>query len=69
MYRLVGGPEPPQALSDAIAGLQPLVGEYAESNRHCDQDLGAGMLLWHASFFPDEVRSGGPGERATSTTT
>ena len=55
IYRVVGGAEPPQAVADAIASLQPLVGEYAQSNRHCDQDLGCGMLLWHASFFPDEV--------------
>ena len=59
LLRLIGGTHPPPALAAALAELEPLVPEYAEMNRLCDrwrQDVGAGMLLWRASFFPDEVR-------------
>ena len=57
VYRLVGGDHPPAALAAAIADLQPLVAEYADVNRFCDRwrlEVGAGLLLWRASFFPDE---------------
>ena len=49
-YRLLD----PEALAPEIAQMRLLKGEQAES-LDIDQDLGLGMMLWLAHFFPEEA--------------